>query len=71
MRIVRWPGTPATLVKVRTRAEVIVAVPARLPAARVHDLARLLLSSREFDEFAALVGDPDQAGDGPAVPGTG
>jgi hypothetical protein len=55
VQIIRWPGSPSTVVKIRIQGEVFVAVPMCLPPENALDLARLVLTGHEFDEFAALV----------------
>ena len=50
MRIHRWHGPPA-VVRVQTRTDVIVAIPARLPGHHVLDLASLVLTDREYEEL--------------------
>jgi hypothetical protein len=50
MRIVRV-GTPPAVVRVRTRDELLVAVPEGLPAETVLALARLVLSTTELTQL--------------------
>jgi hypothetical protein len=49
-RVVRWSGPPA-VVRVKTRADLIVAIPSALPRHEVLDLARLVLSGREYQQL--------------------
>ena len=49
-RVVRWSGPPA-VVRVKTRADLIVAIPSKLPRREVLDLASLVLSGREYQEL--------------------
>jgi hypothetical protein len=49
-RVVRWAGLPA-VVRVKTRADVIVAIPRGLPHHDVLDLASLVLTGHEYQEF--------------------
>jgi hypothetical protein len=49
-RVVRWSGFPA-VVRVKTDADVIVAIPRELPRHEVLDLASLVLTGREYQEL--------------------
>jgi hypothetical protein len=51
MRIVRRSGLTSAVVRVRTSREVVVAIPAHLPAAKVLALARLVLSRGEYEQL--------------------
>lgn len=53
-RIHRWNGPPA-VVRVKTRTDVIVAVPDRLPGHHVLDLASLVLTDREYQELRSAI----------------
>ena len=61
MRVVRV-GAPPVVVRVRTRGEVLVAVPERLPPETVLELARLVLSTTELAQLQHRL-QPDQVGD--------
>lgn len=50
MRVVRV-GAPPAVVRVRTRHDVVVAVPECLPPETVLDLARLVLSTAELTQL--------------------
>ncbi|GIH76766.1 hypothetical protein [Planobispora longispora] len=50
MRVVRWPGPPA-VVKVKTRGVLTVAVSPALTHREVLELASLVLSGSEYQEF--------------------
>ncbi len=50
MRIIRWSGVPA-VVRVKTRRDVMVAIPVGVPRQDVLGLARLILSSREYQQL--------------------
>ena len=54
-RVVRWSGPPA-VVRVKTRTGLIVAIPSKLPRGDVLDLASLVLSGREYQEFCRKIG---------------
>ena len=65
-RVVRWSGPPA-VVRVKTRADLIVAIPSKLPRREVLDLASLVLSGREYRELPhkiehAQASAPDRTG---------
>ena len=47
-------GLPA-VVRVKTRTDVIVAIPDRLPGRRVLDLASLVLTDREYEELRSSI----------------
>ena len=49
-KVVRWSDLPA-VVRVETRADVIVAIPRGLPRHEVLDLASLVLTHREYQEL--------------------
>jgi len=49
-RVVPWSGLPA-VVRVKTRADVIVAIPRGVPRHEVLDLASLVLTRREYHEL--------------------
>ena len=51
MRVVRVGAAPPVVVRVRTRHEVLVAVPECLPPETVLALARLVLSSTELAQL--------------------
>jgi hypothetical protein len=51
------------VVRVETRADVIVAIPRGLPHDEVLDLASLVLTGREYQEFRRRI--PRSAGPGP------
>lgn len=53
-RIQRWDGPPA-VVRVQTRTDVIVAVPASLPRHHVLDLASLVLTNQEYEELRGII----------------
>lgn len=53
-RIQRWDGPPA-VVRVETRTDVIVAVPASLPRHHVLDLASLVLTNHEYEELRSTI----------------
>lgn len=50
MRVVRWSGLPA-VVRIRDRGHITVAVPRNLSRQEVLDLAGLVLSGTEYQEF--------------------
>lgn len=58
MRILRWSRSPGAVVRIATPDQVVVAIPPHLPPAEVLDLARLVLSSSEFEELRNAI-DPD------------
>lgn len=60
-RIHRWKGPPA-VVRVKTRTDVIVAVPDKVPGHHVLDLASLVLTDREYQELRSVIES------GPATP---
>jgi hypothetical protein len=53
-QIVRWSGPPA-VVRVKTPADVIVALPYKLPPHQALGLARLVLDSREYAELSRKI----------------
>jgi hypothetical protein len=53
-QVVRWSGPPA-VIRVKTPAEVIVALPARLAPREALDLARLVLDHREYTQLCREV----------------
>jgi hypothetical protein len=55
MRLVRV-GTPPAVVRVRTRHDVVVAVPECLPPETVLTLARLVLSTSELTQLEQRLG---------------
>jgi hypothetical protein len=55
MRVVRV-GTPPAVVRVRTRHDVVVAVPECLPQETVLTLARLVLSTAELTQLEHRLG---------------
>jgi hypothetical protein len=55
MRVVRV-GTPPAVVRIRTRNDVVVAVPECLPPETVLDLARLVLSTTELNQLEDRLG---------------
>jgi hypothetical protein len=55
MRVVRV-GTPPFVVRVRTRHDVVVAVPECLPPETVLSLARLVLSTAELSQLKQRLG---------------
>jgi hypothetical protein len=55
MRIIRRAGLKAAVVRINTRREVVVAIPARLPPTAVLDLARLVLSDGEYEQLCTEV----------------
>ena len=55
MRVVRV-GTPPAVVRVRTRHDVVVAVPECLPSETVLTLARLVLSTTELAQLEHRLG---------------
>lgn len=57
-RVVRWSG-PQAVVRVKTRADVIVAIPRGLPSHEVLGLACLILNQREYSELREIVAPPD------------
>ncbi|MBW8804995.1 MAG: hypothetical protein AUG49_13445 [Catenulispora sp. 13_1_20CM_3_70_7] len=55
MRVIPWSGSPDAVARVDRRGEVFVAVPRGLAPGEVLDLASLVLSASEFEEFAAIL----------------
>lgn len=66
-QVVHWSGPPA-VVRVKTRADLIVAIPSELPRHEVLNLASLVLSGREYQQLRHEI---EQApGSGPGTSGT-
>jgi len=63
MRVVRV-GTPPAVVRVRTRDDVVVAVPECLPPETVLALARLVLSTTELTQLEHRMGLESDSGFG-------
>lgn len=57
-RVIRWFGAEA-VVRVKTRTDVVVAIPTSMPGHEVLDLARLVLSAQEHQELRTKI-DPAQ-----------
>ena len=53
-QVIRWSGPPA-VVRVKTPADVIVALPRKLPPHQALGLAKLVLDSREYAEFCRKI----------------
>ena len=64
MKIIQWPGPPPAVVRISVHGDVLVAVPPRWPVGRTLDLARLVLSGAEFEQFAAQLRPGADGGDG-------
>ena len=58
-QVFRWTGPPA-VVRVKTPADVIVALPRDLPARQALGLAKLVLNGREYAEFSRKIIRPQQ-----------
>jgi hypothetical protein len=56
-QVVRWSGLPA-VVRVKTPADVIVALPCKLPHHQAFGLARLVLDDREYAELRRKIKPP-------------
>jgi len=56
-QVIRWSGPPA-VVRVKTPADVIVALPRELPRHQALGLARLVLNSREYAELRRQIKHP-------------
>jgi hypothetical protein len=54
-QVVRWSGPAAAVVRVKTSADVIVAVPRELPPRRALGLAKLVLDDREYAELSRKI----------------
>ncbi|MFL6115257.1 MAG: hypothetical protein ACJ786_28495 [Catenulispora sp.] len=67
MQVIPWSGSPDAVARVDRRGEVLVAVPSGLAPGAVLDLASLVLSASEFEEFAAIL-RRDEDGRGEALP---
>ena len=59
MQVVRWSG-PTAVVRVKTPADVIVALPDKLPPHQALGLARLVLDGREYAELSRKIKPPQQ-----------
>lgn len=78
MRIISRTGLTATVARIRTPLEVVVAIPAGLPSSVVLDLARLVLSGGEYEQLRSAMqrqrgsdgADEAAAGD-TAIPASG
>lgn len=55
-QVVRWSGPAAAVVRVKTSADVIVALPRELPPHRALGLAKLVLDDREYAELSRKIG---------------
>ena len=65
-RVLRWSG-PEAVVRVKTRTELIVAIPATMPRQEVLDLAGLVLSPGEHLELRRKIApSPPEGSDRPA-----
>jgi hypothetical protein len=67
-RIVRWTGPPA-VVRVKTPADVTVAIPSHLARAEVLDLASLVLSHGEYRELCRAIEGTARRGGSAQRPG--
>jgi hypothetical protein len=56
-QVVRWSGPPA-VVRVKTPADVIIALPRNLPAHQALGLAKLVLDGREYAELSRKIARP-------------
>jgi len=65
--VLRWSG-PEAVVRVKTRTEVIVAIPTRMPPEEVLDLAGLVLSPGEHLELRRKIAPLPSAGTGRPAP---
>jgi hypothetical protein len=57
MRIVSWSALPA-VVRVKTRGDVMIAIPRHMSRDDVLDLARCVLTSSEYQELVRSIGQP-------------
>ena len=57
-QVVRWSGPAAAVVRVKTSAEVIVALPCELPPRQALGLAKLVLDHREYAELSRKIRPP-------------
>jgi hypothetical protein len=67
-RIVRWTGPPA-VVRVKTPADVTVAIPSDLARAEVLNLASLVLSQSEYRELCRAIEGTARRGGSAQPPG--
>ena len=67
-RIVRWTGPPA-VVRVKTPADVTVAIPSDLERAEVLNLASLVLSQSEYRELCRAIEGSARRGGSAQRPG--
>jgi len=63
VRIVHWPELPATVARVEIRGDVTVAVSSSLSDDDALDLACLILTGCEFDEFQRVLESGDPSGE--------
>ena len=56
-QVVRWSGPPA-VVRVKTAADVVVALPYELPLRQVLGLAKLVLNHHEYAELSRKISPP-------------